>query len=205
MPNPHQMFIDSAMEFVKFSCIEGDYLEFGVFTGGAFVRAFHSAQAHSLKSMRFYAFDSFAGLPKVEGIDSNYGEFKEGDYACDITDFKKNIIASKVDLEKVDIIQGWYNEILNAETKRKIPLKKAAIIWIDCDLYKSTVDILEFITDYVQEGTVLVFDDWFHFKGSPNAGEQKAFREWLGKNNTIGAAEYLKISWKSNSFILYKK
>jgi hypothetical protein len=33
----------------------------------------------------------------------------------------------------------------------KLPLKKAAIIMIDCDLYESTVSVLDFITDYLQD------------------------------------------------------
>ena len=25
---------------------------------------------------------------------------------------------------------------------------------------------------------MLLFDDWYHYRGDPNAGEQRAFREW---------------------------
>ena len=83
-------------------------------------------------------------------------------------------------------------------------IKKAALIWVDCDLYESTVPVLNFITDYVQDGTIIVFDDWFSFKGNLNMGEQRAFREWLKKNPSIRATEFHRFA-TGNSFILHRK
>jgi hypothetical protein len=83
-----------------------------------------------------------------------------------------------------------------------LPLRKAALVWIDCDFYESTVPVLEFITDYVQDGTLLIFDDWFCFRGDPERGEQRAFAEWLARNPWIRAGELLRFGWHGSSFIL---
>jgi len=192
------------MEFVQGSRLKGDYLEFGCYEGKSLISAFHFAQARGLKHMRFYAFDSFEGLPEIKGIDEvkdidNY--FTKGLYACDVNKFKNNLKRGGVDLNKVEIVPGWYDDVLNEETKKKLPINKAAVIWIDCDLYESTVPILNFITDYLQDGTILIFDDWFCFRGNPDKGEQKAFREWLEKNLSIKATEFHKFGWNGNSFI----
>jgi O-methyltransferase len=48
------------------------------------------------------------------------------------------------------------------------------VIWVDCDLYESTVPVLDFITEYIQDGTVIIFDDWYSFRADPDRGEQKA-------------------------------
>lgn len=197
--NGREDIINKAMEFVGNSYVKGDYLEFGVYIGKTFVPAYYLAQKHLHKNMKFYAFDSFEGFPCVE---ENEYDWKEGDYSCSVSNFKKILINNKVNLKKVHIITGWFNKVLNNKTKEKIPLKKASVIYIDCDLYKSTVPVLNFITDYLQNGTILIFDDWFCFKGNPNKGEQKAFREWLKKNPKIEATEYYKFGWHGNSFII---
>ena len=35
---------------------------------------------------------------------------------------------------------------------------------VDCDLYQSTVPVLAFLADLLQDGTVVLFDDWYCFR-----------------------------------------
>ena len=194
-----------AMEFATHSKLKGDYLEFGVHEGESFVAAFHFARRSALNAMNFYAFDSFRGLPEVKGNDAEgFAHFREGDFACDMDQFRKIITSKGVTLDRVRLVPGWYDEVLNEETKGKLPLSSAAVIWVDCDLYESTVPVLDFITEYIQDGTVIIFDDWFSFRGDPNRGEQKAFAEWREKNPQISATEFHKFDWKGISFILHR-
>ena len=76
--------------------------------------------------------------------------------------------------------------------KRKLLPRKAAVIYIDCDLYTSTVHVLDFIQDFLQRGTIIVFDDWNCFFGDPNKGERKAFREFLAKNSGLVFEEFIR-------------
>ena len=192
------------MDFILHSKLDGDYLEFGVYKGTTFIAAYNFARSVGLKSMKFYAFDSFQGLPEISSADNNkLHEFSKGQYYCDVDEFKKNIYRRGVNLDRVNIIPGWYDQVLNEQTKSKIRIKKASIVYIDCDLYKSTVPVLNFITDYIQDGTIIIFDDWFCFKGDPNYGEQKAFREWLKRNPKIVVTEFHKFGWHGNSFIIH--
>jgi hypothetical protein len=201
---PNEEMLKVAMKFVMHSKLDGDYLEFGVFRGANIVAAFHLAQRHGLDAMQFYAFDSFQGLPEVSGVDrgGSVDFFSRGEFSCDMPSFKRITERKGVDQRRLHLVPGWYNEVLNAETKRRLPLKKAALVWIDCDLYESTVPVLDFITDYVQNGTLLMFDDWFCFRGDPDKGEQRAFREWLAKNPSIKATQFYRFGWHGESFIL---
>lgn len=207
--NPDEEILEKAMKFASHVGLGGDYLEFGVWKGRSFARAYQMrkyVKEPKLKEMKFYAFDSFQGLPEIKGTpDTSSSEFKKGDYACDIETFKSNLVSKGVNLNEVVIVPGWYDESLNEETKNKLPLKKAAIIFVDCDLYESAVTVLDFITDYVDNGTVIIFDDWFAFSGHPEKGEQRAFREWLNRHPDIRAVEWQRVNWKSNSFILNRK
>ena len=61
---------------------------------------------------------------------------------------------------------------------------------------------LEFITDIIDTGSFLIFDDWFCYGGDPNSGEIKATREWLEKNPQITLVEYRKFGIDGNSFLV---
>ncbi len=203
--NHDEEILSKAFQFIQYNHIVGDYLEFGVWKGRSFVKAYHFKKYLKLKKpMRFYAFDSFQGLPEVKDSDQLSSGFKKGDYTCDEETFRKILTKNGVDMNEVVIVPGWYTEVLNDTTKENISIKEAAIIFVDCDLYESAVPVLDFITDLVTDGTIIIFDDWFCFKGDPNKGEQKAFKEWLARNPHITATQWQKVNWKTNSFILHK-
>ncbi len=203
---PREKFLRTAITFSLASGINGDYLEFGSFQGHSLIRTYHfmrNASQEVFNSMRFYVFDSFQGLPEIKGVDLvPYNKFYKGQYSLDLESFLKNLKKRKIDLEKIIITPGWYKDTLNNETKKKLPIKKASLIFIDCDLYESTVPVLNFITDYLQDGTIVAFDDWYCFRANPNKGQIRAFREWSERNPNIIATEYYKFDWHGNSFII---
>ncbi len=199
--------LDYAMFWAARAELNGDYLEFGVYDGLSFAEAFYYAQQWKLNCMKFYAFDSFEGLPSVKGVDAEgfrEAEFKEGATRCSVERFRSMISRKGVDLSRVIITPGWYNEVLNEETKKKLEIKSASVVFIDCDLYESTVPVLDFITDYLRDGTLLMLVEWFHFRGNPDRGQQRATREWLEKNPDIKLTEFRKFRWMGCSFIVHR-
>jgi len=199
--NRRAIMLDQAMRFVKMNDVIGDYLEFGVYGGEGFSLAFNLAKKKKQDTMRFFAFDSFEGLPKPE--DKSMSKFSEGMYKCSLEQFKKNIERRNVDMDRVTITPGWFCDVLNDETKHKLGIKTASIVMIDCDLYESTVDVLNFITNYLVDGTILIFDDWFCYKGNPEKGEQKATKEWLEQNPEVKLIDYYNFGCHGKSFIVH--
>lgn len=158
---------------------KGDYYEFGVFKGFTFWNAQQKANAENLDKMRFFGFDSFAGLPEIEGLDITANEeFYEGQYNCSKQDVEKNLDARGVDWQRTHLIEGYFDKTLTDKTKEQYKAKKIAIALIDCDLYSSTVDVLNFIDGMLLEGTVLMFDDWNCFNKDDEKGQRKAFAEF---------------------------
>lgn len=192
------------MNFISECNVDGDYLEFGVYKGSTFIEAIKTAQKKRLDSMRFYAFDSFQGLPDPKGIDKSFDQFSKNQVANSLDNFRNTIKNNKLDFNKIGIVSGWFKDTLNNQTKNKLKLSSAAVVWIDCDLYESTLPVFDFITDLVVDGTVIILDDWFFYRGRPDMGEQKAFSEWLKKHPEFSVAEFHKYSWHGNSFILHK-
>ena len=100
---------------------------------------------------------------------------------------------------------GWFSKTCNKQYAKENSLKKASIIWLDCDLYSSAKDALNIFDSILQNGTIIVVDDWYNFKGHPKRGVQKAFNDWrfseeISKKYIIH--EYKKDSWSRNSFIV---
>jgi hypothetical protein len=206
--------------FATWNQVEGDYLEFGVFRGESFIAAYRALamqrRAYTPENTaapeylawkehppRFFAFDSFEGLPG--GTAERQTDYFAGSYGCSEKDFKANIAADGVDLRRVVTVPGFYDRTLTPETKRQHRLTRAALVMIDCDLYESTVPVLDFLTDLVGQGTVIVFHDWFRFKGNPNAGEQRACREWLARNPQLELIEHWREGPQAISFIVSLK
>ncbi len=207
---PKEQMVSNAMWFSMFNHVEGDYLEFGVATGDTFLAAYHLAQYLKRTplhrhSRRFFGFDSFQGLPPIQGLDAEQGApFKQGDYAYNLTYVRKKFGRQGIDWRHVTLVPGWFHDTLTQDTKQALGLSKAAIIWIDCDLYRSTVPVLQFIADLIQDGTVIIFDDWFVFRGSPDHGEQRAFKEWLEQHHDIRATEFARYGWHGIAFLLHR-
>lgn len=212
--------VHTAASFITWNQIEGDYLEFGVAEGNSFAAAYrsimrerreHAAMGYQGQDYqrwldnppRFIAFDSFEGLPAGPG--ERQVDYFPGAYQCSEEGFRKNLAAMGVDLNRVITVPGYYDQTLNAELKERLNLRRAAVVMIDCDLYESTVPVLDFITSLVGQGTIIIFHDWFRFQGSPNQGEQRACREWLARNPQFELIEYWREGPQAVSFLVNMK
>ncbi len=219
--------IHKAANLVAAEKIEGDYLEFGVYSGGSFIQSYHAIRKvfsrrqkrhgpersekdkmeieRLWQAMRFFAFDSFQGLPEPDGIDRQSRDFVKGKYRSTEGAFRRNLSLAGISLSKVVTVTGSFKNTCTEETIRKYEMNHAAIIHVDCDLYASARLALEFVTPLLTDGTIIIFDDWFCFRGNPNFGEQKAFNEWLVTLPDWSFAQYQKEGPWGNSFIANKR
>lgn len=202
---PRCKMLDTAMDFIRHSKVEGDYFEFGVFRGVTFQYAYHSSQLRELKSMNFFALDSFQGFADPKGNDTT-GVIVKGTRNCSENEFFKVLRSYGVDVDKVHAIPGWFEDTLTGEGEKKtrdqIGKRKAAIVYLDADLYEPTVLALDFLVDYLTDGTLLIFDNWFLFRGHPQRGERRAFEEWCQKHPEFIITPFNKFGWHGESFIV---
>ena len=80
--------------------------------------------------------------------------------------------------DRLQTVKGFYADSLTPALAQKLLPRKAAVIYVDCDLYLSTVPILSFVVDFLQVGTIVVFDDWNCFDADPDRGERRAWGEF---------------------------
>ncbi len=172
--------------------IEGDYLEFGVWEGHSFDLSLRAAAkflpGKSENGPRFFAFDSFKGLPSPD-LQKDGNAFQEGEYKAALECFQRNIGKAARRFE-VQVVPGFYEESLTPDVISRFKLSKAAFVNIDCDLYDSTLCALRFITPLLRTGSVIFFDDWFFSGGDMTRGEAGACAEWLKENPQIKLIDF---------------
>ncbi len=162
--------------------IEGYYFEFGCHGGNTMRLAYDSF--HYLFNWKYVGFDSFEGLPVIMEHDKQE-IWEKGKLSTSENDFIKSVVKNGMPREDLITVKGFYDDSLTEELKKKFLPNKAAVIYIDVDLYESAVPVLDWVKDFLQPGTILAFDDWNCFLGSPDHGERRAFREFREANPNL--------------------
>jgi hypothetical protein len=196
-PHANTRILSLTFAYADSEEVLGDYAEFGVWQGNTFVDAWRAAGEHPTPR-RFVAFDSFEGLPELAGPDVG-GRFERGQFDLSRQRFEARLRRARMPSENVRIVEGFFNDTL-AEPDR-IPLERVAVAWIDCDLYSSTVPVLDYLTPRLAQGAVVLFDDWFCFQGARDKGEAKACAEWLGRNPDISLVPWWQFNWGGQAFL----
>jgi hypothetical protein len=197
--NRKRFFLSAARYLHINRPIDGYYFEFGCNEANTFRMAYDHFKYFNLT---YVSFDSFKGLPKIEEIDK-IEIFQEGKLAFSRKEFEKLCKKKGINDDKLIIIEGFYENSLNKELIDRLSLKKAAVIYVDCDLHVSTVSVLNFIVNFLQPGTIINFDDWNCFYGDPDRGQKKAFHEFKLRNPNLIFEEFIS-DGESKSFIFIK-
>jgi len=177
--------------------VPGYYFEFGCNEANTMRMAWDSF--HYLFDRQYVGFDSFAGLPAITEIDKQE-IWEKGKLAYDEQLFINQVISNGMPREKLITVKGFYEDTLTDELAAKFVPQKASVVYIDCDLYTSTVPILKWIPQFLQVGTVIVFDDWNCFKGDPSRGERRAWHEFSKEHSDIGFEPFVSTG-EAQSFI----
>lgn len=196
------LHIMEAVNYARVAQIPLTYFEFGCHSGRTFSAAIRAADYLLIKEMKFYAFDSFQGLPKTNvEID---GYFKEGSFAT-----STDVFLTKVrqytgrTLNLKNVVEGFYEDSLTATLQSNMPM--VGIVHIDVDLYSSTKQVLEFIKPLIVSGTVILFDDYYAFPPDGKKGEMRAFKEFINENQNISVREWKAYSTFGQSFFIIFK
>ena len=99
--------------------------------------------------------------------------------SANFSEVNRTIIEKKIELLNLDNIVLIEGDFLETMIDGNGPSKIMAGL-IDCDLYSSTVDILEALKDRMQFGTIILFDEYFNYSNWENH-EFKAWQEFVVK------------------------
>jgi hypothetical protein len=188
---PQREALRAAVEYAVACGVSGDVAEFGCYLGrtasalAEFMweiekRYSGSDRAHNINQRRLWAFDSFEGFPEPSHpIDSDAPHVKAGLWyagqpAGGTPEYVHADCARFIDADRISVVKGWYKDVLP-----KLPARvRFAVVHIDCDFYESTKEVLDRLLGggLLSDGCTILFDDWYCNRGSPEFGEQRAWR-----------------------------
>ena len=206
--------IQTCMDFVVYSGIDGDIFEFGVLAGWT-ARRFAETMLEMNYLCDIHLYDSFEGLPRVKNeidqksYDVVRGVWKEEmklpdawevEIGMTIDEHVAQSLSRVISRSRINMRRGYFNETLKTRIETK-----AALVHLDCDLYESTAEVLNALhRDHVlMDGTMLMFDDWNCNRANPAFGQRRAFAEFLKTHEaTYSASHYLNYGFNCAAFIL---
>lgn len=165
-----------------------DIYEFGVRYGGGLRRFVELVRESNIPVGHIWGFDSWDGLPAsllVGNYSNGNYDYSEGEMSV-IGNRKKqfrnwadasNHIAHFIG-DNTTLIKGFFNESLTDVLVDQHGMKPARLVSIDCDLYGSTIQAMEWLlaNQILQEGTFVYYDEF-------DDGEGPAHRDITKKYN----------------------
>lgn len=146
--------------------VPGDFIETGVFKGGACLLVREIFQFFNIKNRKVWVADSFEGFPennllpdKKENIQLRFRGFKENSLASVQKTFQEFNFLD----EQTVFVKGFFRDSLPA-----CRIEHIAVLRTDGDMYASTLDALDTLYPKVQYNGWYIEDDYFD-KGFSNA------------------------------------
>lgn len=140
--------------------IEGDYIECGVWRGGAVIYANEVFKSLNINRKIIVA-DSFKGLPKPNKekypVDAGDIHHTIPQLAVSLEEVKQNFLRFG-DLNNIIFLEGWFKDTLPS-----CPTEKLCVLRMDGDMYESTMDILNNLYSKLSIGGFCIIDDYGHY------------------------------------------
>ncbi|WP_198141280.1 TylF/MycF family methyltransferase [Verrucomicrobium spinosum] len=139
--------------------VPGDFIETGVWRGGACIMLRGVLQAYEEHSRKVWVADSFAGLPQPdeEKYPADSGDilytFKE--LAIPLERVKGNFARYGLLDDQVRFLKGLFSQ-----TMPKADIAQLAVLRLDGDMYESTMDVLTHLYPKLSRGGFCVIDDY---------------------------------------------
>ena len=173
--------------------IPGDFIETGVWRGGATILMRGVLEAMGDSSRSVWVADSFEGLPVPdaasypadEGLDwSGVGVLK-----VDADAVRANFRRYGLLDDRVRFLEGWFRDTLP-----EAPIEKLSVLRLDGDLYESTMDALVHLEPKVSPGGFVIVDD--HGGWEPCRQAVADYRSERGITAEIHEVDWTGVWWR---------
>jgi len=148
--------------------IPGDFIETGVWRGGASILMRAVLNAYQVTDRRVWVADSFQGLPSPDvqrypaDAESKFHTFKE--LSVPLETVRRNFEKYGLLDDQVVFLKGWFKDTLASA-----PIDRLALLRLDGDLYESTIIALNTLYDKLSPGGYVIVDDYHVVSGCRNA------------------------------------
>jgi hypothetical protein len=207
-------------EYVYGSHIPGAVAEFGCFEGFSsllladLIAEFREETEFyaAVFPRHFFVYDSFQGFPRstnpvdtmcYEVADSGYWREHEDASPPGTQEMLRAEFARRLGPADWTVVPGMYAESLSTH-----PLTEpVAIVNLDCDLYASTMTVLDHLLGrrLLPDGAVLLMDDYNCNRANPRFGMRRALRECFARTDGFyDHSEFLRYGWHGRAFFVHR-
>ena len=148
--------------------VPGDFLETGVWRGGACIMMRAVLAAYGVTDRRVIAPATFAGPPPPStDADAGFALHEVGDFAVPLADVKAAFARYGLLDDQVVFLEGLFRDTLPTA-----PVAALALLRLDGDTYESTMDGLVHLYDKLSPGGTLIVDDYYLFEAQRKAADE---------------------------------
>jgi cephalosporin hydroxylase len=173
--------------------IPGDFIETGVWRGGACIFMAALLSQHGEDERRVWLADSFAGLPKpnpdIFPADLNDTHHQHEVLAVSEESVLRNFVKYNIPITSIRILKGWFKDTLPSA-----PINQLSILRLDGDMYESTIDALYYLYPKLEVGGFCIIDDWGAVPACRKAVED--YRRVMELDEQIQGIDWTGIFWK---------
>lgn len=172
----------------KIKNINGDIIEFGIWNGNNLFSLKKMMDYLKIKK-KLFGYDDFGGFkdPKT------YEHIEPPD--TDLYIGNKNYVNFIIKFFKFENIKIIKDDIMNLD---KYKFRKLSLIYIDCDLYKTTDKILNYLKNNLSVGGIIVFDEGIC---GEKHEEPKALKEFYNQNKKYFKIKKLKKNYQPDVYL----
>lgn len=185
--------LQHCIEAVVTDGVPGDFIEAGVWRGGATMFTRTLLDTMNSGDRLVWAADSFRGLPSPDATsypaDKNDAHHTVDYLAVSLDEVKRNFELYDIATDGVRFLQGWFRDTLPTLTGHQW-----ALIRLDGDMYESTIIGLEMLYPYLAPGGFLIVDDYGAVAGCREAVDD--FRERFAVKEPIQWVDWTGIYWR---------
>lgn len=186
--------LQHCIEAVLRDDIPGDFIETGVWRGGAaiFMRALLAAAGD--RTRRVWVADSFEGLPKPDAdkypADCGDTHYQMSDLlAVSLEQVQANFARFDLLDEQVVFLKGWFRDTLPQASVQQL-----AVLRLDGDMYESTMDGLVNLYPKLSVGGYVIIDDYGYVASCRQAVED--YRVLCGIRDEIVQIDWTGVYWR---------
>jgi O-methyltransferase/8-demethyl-8-(2,3-dimethoxy-alpha-L-rhamnosyl)tetracenomycin-C 4'-O-methyltransferase len=146
-------------EWAIMNDVPGDFIETGVWRGGACIYMRGILDAHGDARRRVFVADSFQGLPPptpaTYAADAGDAHASYRQLAISRQVVEENFRRYGLLDERVIFLEGWFKDTLPAA-----PIERLALLRLDGDMYESTIQALDALYHKISRGGCVIVDDY---------------------------------------------
>jgi len=157
--------------------VPGDFIETGVWRGGASIFMRGILRAHGVSDRSVWVADSFQGLPppNPDAYPADAGDpLHTYDYlAVSLEEVKSHFERYGLLDDQVRFLEGWFRDTLPVA-----PIERLAVLRLDGDMYESTMTALTNLYPGLSPGGFVIIDDY----GGTWSGCTRAVHDFLSQH-----------------------